>query len=176
MNSQIKERNYKVVLVGDPNVGKTSIALRHAQGSFPSKHHPTLGANFVIWETQVKGTDIKLIIGDSGSQERFYNILPTYFKGALAAALVYDITNKTSFEKLDFWLEKLRSGVGNKPFILIGNKLDLETKREVTREQAESQAKKYGVEYLEVSAKNNVNLQEMFLLLADKAIEQDKRE
>ncbi len=166
-------RNYKISLCGDPGVGKTSLALRQAQNSFPPVHQPTLGANFLIWNTIFNGEEIRLIIADSGSQERFLPVLPTYFQGSLAAAIVFDITSQESFGKLDFWLENLRRGVGEIPIILVGNKSDLKSDRKVSVEEAEKFAEKLNTTYFEVSAKDNVNLFPLFKKMAEIAIEQD---
>ena len=168
------QRSFKVSLCGEPGVGKTSIALRQAQNSFPISHQPTLGANFLIWNTVIEGEEIRLIIGDSGSQERFYSVLPTYFRGSKAAVLIFDITRKESFEKLTFWLEKLEEGVGKIPVIIVGNKIDLEGIREVTKEEGEAFAKELDTIYFEVSAKENANLFPMFKQIAELALEQDK--
>ena len=118
--------SFKVSLCGDPGVGKTSIALRQAQGSFPVSHQPTLGANFLIWDTMFDGKDIRLIIGDSGSQERFLSVLPKYFQGSAVAALIYDITNRESFDRLSYWKGLITDSVGDIPMIIVGNKTDLE--------------------------------------------------
>ncbi|MCG3226168.1 MAG: GTP-binding protein [Candidatus Heimdallarchaeota archaeon] len=169
------QKNYKISLCGDPGVGKTSIALRQAQNSFPPVHQPTLGANFLIWNTIIEGEEIKLIIADSGSQERFLPVLPTYFQGSLAAAIVFDITSQESFDKLDFWLETLKKGVGEIPIVLVGNKNDLKSDREVSIEDAEKYAEQLNTLYFEVSAKDNVNLFPLFKKMAEIAIEQDNR-
>ncbi|MCK4973110.1 MAG: GTP-binding protein [Candidatus Heimdallarchaeota archaeon] len=167
------QRSFKVSLCGEPGVGKTSIALRQAQNSFPISHQPTLGANFLIWNTVIDGEEIKLIIGDSGSQERFYSVLPKYFRGSVAAVLIFDITNKESFQRLTFWLEKLEEGVGKIPVVIAGNKIDLEGKREVTKEEGEEFAKELDTIYFEVSAKENANLFPMFKKIAKLALEHD---
>ncbi|MHA1217123.1 MAG: Rab family GTPase [Candidatus Heimdallarchaeaceae archaeon] len=167
------ELSFKVSLCGEPGVGKTSIALRQAQDSFPISHQPTLGANFLIWNTTIEGQEIRIIIGDSGSQEKFLPILPTYFIGSVVAALVFDITKKESFDRLDFWHELLKETVGNIPVVIIGNKLDLEESREVTKEEATRYAESINTVYFEVSAKANVNLFTAFKKIATIAIESD---
>lgn len=163
--------SFKVSLCGEPGVGKTSIALRQAQGSFPLSHHPTLGANFLIWDTMLEGKAIRLIIGDSGSQERFVPVLPTYFQGSIVAALVYDITNRDSFEKLDYWKSLLFESVGKIPFIVVGNKTDLEIKRKVENEEAEKFASDNQTTHFEVSAKENDNLFPVFKKIVEMALE-----
>ena len=165
------ELSFKVSLCGEPGVGKTSIALRQAQDSFPISHQPTLGVNFLIWNTTIEGKEIRIIIGDSGSQEKFLPILPTYFMGSVVAALVFDITKKESFDRLDFWHELLKETVGNIPVVIIGNKLDLEESREVTKEEATRYAENIKTVYFEVSAKAKVNLFTAFKKIATIAIE-----
>lgn len=168
------ERAYKVAFVGDPSVGKTSIALRQAQGSFPEEHSPTLGSNFVIWNTVYKNIKVKLIIADTGSQEKFKYVLPTYFKGSLAAAVVFDIANRGTYENTKKWITLLNQSVGKIPFVIVGNKKDLEDKRQVTIEDGEYMAKQYNTEYIEVSAKNAENLNILFRKLLELAYSQDK--
>lgn len=165
------EISFKVSLCGEPGVGKTSIALRQAQGSFPISHQPTLGANFLIWDTMIDGKDIRLIIGDSGSQERFLPILPTYFQGSSVAALIYDITNRESFEKLEYWRKLLVDSVGEIPIIIVGNKTDLKEKRAVKLEEAEQFATKLETIHFEVSAKEDNNLYPVFKKIIEKALE-----
>ncbi len=162
--------SFKVSLCGEPGVGKTSIALRHAQGSFPTSHHPTLGANFLIWDTMIDGKDIRLIIGDSGSQEKFLPFLPKYFQGSAVAALIYDITNRESFEKLDYWKELLKESVGEIPIVIIGNKNDLDEKREVEVEEGEKLASELDTTYFEVSAKEDKNLYPVFRKIVEIAL------
>jgi len=159
--------SYKVSLCGEPGVGKTSIALRQAQDSFPVTHQPTLGANFLIWDTIIEGQEIRLIISDSGSQERFLPILPKYFQGSIAAALVFDITKRESFTKLDFWMNLLKETVGEVPVIVVGNKIDLEDGREVEVEEAVKFANTLQSEYYEVSAKDKINLFPVFKRMAE---------
>lgn len=161
----------KVSLCGEPGVGKTSIALRQAQGSFPVSHQPTLGANFLIWETMIDGKDIKLIIGDSGSQERFLPVLPKYFQGSAIAALIYDITDKESFDRIGYWKDLLYESVGDIPFIIIGNKTDLEEKREVKLEDVERLASELKTTFFEVSAKEDKNLYPVFRKIIEIALD-----
>ena len=168
-------KNYKVSLCGEPGVGKTSIALRQAQNSFPPVHQPTLGANFLIWNTILDGEEIRVIIADSGSQERFLPVLPTYFQGSLVAAIVFDVTSKESFSKINFWLENLKDGVGEIPIVIVGNKTDLKGDREVSIEEAETYAEELETEYFEVSAKDNINLFPLFKKMAEIAIKQEKQ-
>ncbi|MCE7742620.1 MAG: GTP-binding protein [Candidatus Heimdallarchaeota archaeon] len=166
--------SFKVSLCGEPGVGKTSIALRQAQGSFPVSHHPTLGANFLIWNTMIDGKDIRLIIGDSGSQERFLPVLPKYFQGSAVAALIYDITNRESFDKLKYWKDLLNESVGEIPIVIVGNKTDLEEKRKVAIEEGEKLASDFETEYFEVSAKEDNNLYPVFRKIVNIALEKEK--
>ncbi|MHA1685883.1 MAG: Rab family GTPase [Candidatus Heimdallarchaeaceae archaeon] len=168
------ERSYKVSLVGDPSVGKTSIALRQAHGAFPEEHSPTLGSNILIWNTVYKNVKIKLVIADTGSQEKFKYVLPSYFKNSLAAAVIFDITNRRTYENTKKWISLLKQSIGPIPFIIVGNKIDLEDMRQVSLEDGEYLAKQYNTEYIEVSAKMSENLNNMFNKLVELAYSQDK--
>ncbi len=165
------EISFKISLCGEPGVGKTSIALRQAQGSFPVTHQPTLGANFLIWDTTIDGKEIRLIIGDSGSQERFHPVLPKYFQGSVIAALIYDITSRESFDRLNYWKDLLLDTLGDIPIIIVGNKIDLEEKRAVKAEEGEKFASDLKTVYFEVSAKDDKNLYPVFRKMAEIALE-----
>ena len=145
-----------------------------AQKAFPPKHQPTLGTNFVVWDTKVDSVDIKLIIADTGSQERFEPVLPKYFQGSLAFAFIFDLTNKSTFVKLDYWMELVEKAVKGAPRVLVGNKVDLKDKRVISEEEAKEYAKEKGIKYFEVSAKENINLDEVFKCLVSYAYERDK--
>ncbi|MCD6514937.1 MAG: GTP-binding protein [Candidatus Odinarchaeota archaeon] len=156
---------YKIIVVGEAAVGKTSLAVRFTHNFFRQDYIPTSGMNFFVKNIQRENDIIQLQIWDTGGQERFRHVRPQYYKNAHGALLVYDITNFESFEKLISWLAELDRFCGNIPIVLVGNKKDLEEKREVPTATAEDFAKVYKTYFVEASAKTGENVTYAFTLL-----------
>eukprot|EP00525_Craspedostauros_australis_P011261 CAMPEP_0198134590 /NCGR_PEP_ID=MMETSP1442-20131203/60153_1 /TAXON_ID= /ORGANISM="Craspedostauros australis, Strain CCMP3328" /LENGTH=229 /DNA_ID=CAMNT_0043795735 /DNA_START=313 /DNA_END=1002 /DNA_ORIENTATION=+ len=159
---------YKIVMLGDSGVGKTSLVARLTNPERPLNHDisATMGIEF---DTQMLDTPqgkVKAQIWDTAGQERFARVLlPTYFRKAKGVILVYDITNAKSFESLsERWMAQLNdhSSADDLAKLLVGNKADLEGSREVTKEKAEQFCKEYGMEMLETSAKSGANVLQAF--------------
>ena len=160
---------YKVVILGESAVGKSSIAQRYVNGEFTGLYQPTLGALFLTKKIMIEDRIIKLEIWDTAGQERFHSLTPLYYKNAKVAIVVFDITNNASFDRAKKWVEEIieKANVG----ILIcicGNKNDLKDKREVKTEDAQKYAEEIGSFYIEVSAKTNNNIDEMFNQIVEK--------
>eukprot|EP01094_Clydonella_sp_ATCC50884_P007937 TRINITY_DN1719_c0_g1_i1.p1 TRINITY_DN1719_c0_g1~~TRINITY_DN1719_c0_g1_i1.p1 ORF type:complete len:216 (-),score=45.82 TRINITY_DN1719_c0_g1_i1:218-865(-) len=157
----------KVVLLGDTGVGKTSIALRYCQNVFYSRLNPTIGASFLTKAIVVDGIKIKLQIWDTAGQERFRSLAPMYYRGACAAIVVYDITNPQSFDQLKTWLHELQLTL-QEPIVvaLVGNKSDLAPQRAVEMEQVSRFGKEYDAIVMEVSAKTNGGIDQLFVEIA----------
>lgn len=157
----------KIVLLGDTGVGKTSIALRYCQNVFYSRLNPTIGASFLTKAIVVDGIKIKLQIWDTAGQERFRSLAPMYYRGACAAIVVYDITNPQSFDQLKTWLHELQLTLQEQIVIaLVGNKSDLAPQRAVELEQVERFGAEYDAISMEVSAKTNSNIDQLFVEIA----------
>lgn len=167
------QRNYKVLVLGEAATGKTSLAMRYTTGGWRDNYLMTLGANFLVKNLNIEGVDVKLVIADTAGQERFRSILPVFYKGAKAAVLVYDITRRESFEQIDWWQQEIQKNAGNIPYILVGNKIDLEEYRMVDIDEGEKKANQGGVSFFETSAKENINVDEVFTELARMCIEND---
>jgi len=155
---------YKIVMLGDSGVGKTSLVARLTNPDRPLNHDisATMGIEF---DTQMLDTPqgkVKAQIWDTAGQERFARVLlPTYFRKAKGVILVYDITNAKSFESLsERWMAQLHdhSNADELAKLLVGNKSDLETQREVSTEKAQQFCQEYGMELLETSAKSGTNV------------------
>ena len=155
----------KLLTLGETEVGKSSILLRYSENKFLNAKVPTIGIDMKS-KIIKKGNDkIKVSIYDTAGQEKFRTIIKSYYKGANGVLLIYDITKKHTFEKLDYWLEDLKNNADdiNDLFIfLIGNKCDLEEKREVSFEEANDYSKKKELPYIEVSAKTGKNVKKLF--------------
>ncbi len=146
---------------------KSSILLQFTDNKFRHQHELTIGVEFGAKTIEINGKSIKIQIWDTAGQEAFQAITRTYYKGAVGALLVYDITRRDTFTHVTKWLEEVRSNSSKSiTVILIGNKKDLEDKRQVSYEEGEAFAKENGLMFLETSAKTAYNVVESFNLSA----------
>ena len=155
----------KLLTLGETEVGKTSIVLRYSDDKFHDNKIATIGIDFKIKIIKKGNEKIKVSIYDTAGQERFKNIVKHYYKGANGVLLIYDITKRDTFEKLEFWLEDLKENsdnLNNLFIYLIGNKNDLEERRELDFEEANNFAKEKNIPYIEVSAKTGNNIKKLF--------------
>nr|GMD35632.1 ras-related protein RABA6a-like [Ipomoea batatas] len=160
---------FKAVLVGDSAVGKSNLLSRFAKDEFHLDSKPTIGVEFAYRNIRVGGKLIKAQIWDTAGQERFRAITSSYYRGALGALLVYDITRRATFESLRKWLVELREqGSSDMVIVLVGNKSDLGNSREIKQEDGQSLAELEGISFLETSAKENLNVEEAFLQMITK--------
>ncbi|KAF5198722.1 Ras-related protein rab-11a [Thalictrum thalictroides] len=155
---------FKAVLIGDSAVGKSNLLSRFARDEFRLDSKPTIGVEFAYRNIKVGDKLIKAQIWDTAGQERFRAITSSYYRGALGAMLVYDITRRATFDNLKKWLEELRHfGDSDMVIVLVGNKFDLKEKREVSEEEGRKLAEKEEVCFIETSAMENFNVEEAFL-------------
>lgn len=163
---------FKVVLIGDADVGKTCVVQRFKSGTYVEKHASTIGVDFTMKTLQIDGKLVKLQIWDTAGQERFRTITQSYYRSANGVIMAYDITKKSSFESLARWLDDVRRYAGsNIVQILIGNKKDLENQREVNFTDAKTFAQQNNmIGLVESSAKENINIDETFIKLAKELI------
>ncbi|KAK6912088.1 Small GTPase, partial [Dillenia turbinata] len=153
----------KLVLVGDMGTGKTSLVLRFVKGQFFDHQEPTIGAAFFTQILSLAEATIKFDIWDTAGQERYHSLAPMYYRGAAAALLVYDITCMDSFVRAKKWVQELqKQGNPNLVMALVGNKFDLELKREVKAEEAEQYSQEKGMFFIETSAKTSQNINDLF--------------
>lgn len=159
--------NFKVVLLGEGCVGKTSIVLRYVEDKFNPQHISTLQASFLTKKVTLEnGTKVQLNIWDTAGQERFHALGPIYYRGSHGAILVYDITDQDSFQKVKNWVKELKRMLGSEIILVItGNKIDLEEQRTVMEDEAVAYAESVGAHYFETSAKTNDNVEEVFVEL-----------
>jgi Ras-related protein Rab-6A len=159
--------NYKIVVIGDINVGKTSILSRFRYGSFEPEYMPTLGIDFFTKNLFFEDKTIRLILWDTAGQERFRSLIPSYLKNADCIIIIYDITNKESFYSLNHWLNDAKENtIEGTIFVVCGNKTDLKGKRAVTTEEINDYIKKNELIYVECSAKNGEGIKELFNTIA----------
>lgn len=163
---------FKFVIVGDSGVGKSNIILRFTDDNFSFSYQPTIGVDFKIKTFTVDNSVIKLQLWDTAGQERFKNIANTYYKGAHAIMLVFDITNRSSFSAVEKWMDEVEKYSDCLlARILIGNKYDLKENRKVSVEEGIALAQKLGLQYMETSAKDAYNIVAVFETLVKIGIE-----
>ncbi|TYZ60125.1 hypothetical protein PybrP1_005872 [[Pythium] brassicae (nom. inval.)] len=166
--AQGKTCHFKLVLLGDTAVGKSCLVVRFVRDEFFEFQEPTIGAAFL---TQTVGLDdgltVKFEIWDTAGQERYRSLAPMYYRGAAAAIVVYDVTNKDSFTGAKSWVKELqRRGDPNVVIALAGNKADLEARRKVEFEEAHQYAEDNDILHMETSAKTAVNVKDLFVAIA----------
>ncbi|KAL2539417.1 Ras-related protein RABA6a [Abeliophyllum distichum] len=163
---------FKAVLIGDSAVGKSNLLSRFASNEFHLDSKPTIGVEFAYRNIQMGDKLIKAQIWDTAGQERFRAITSSYYRGALGALLVYDITRRATFENLKKWLRELREfGSPDMVIVLLGNKSDLSHYREVNVKEGQSLAQQENLFFMETSARENVNVEEAFLQMVGRIYE-----
>jgi len=157
---------FKVLLIGDSGVGKSSLLLKFTDRVFTDHYISTIGVDFKIQTLQMDDKIIKLQLWDTAGQERFRTITTSYYRGAHGIIIVFDITDKESFANIKTWMTEIdRFASDNVCKILIGNKSDLEKQRQVSKEYDKELANKYKIDYIEASAKDSTNVQQLFVEL-----------
>ena len=186
-------QRFKIVLLGEGRVGKTSILLRYTrgiivtcilinnviiiyyEGEYNDRQVSTLQASYLDKRVIVGGVPVQLSVWDTAGQERFHALGPIYYRDADGALLVYDITDAESFNKVRKWVKELRKIVGNDINIAIaGNKIDMEKNRAVNEQDAIKYAESVGATHFNTSAKTNKGLEEVFIDIASKMIERKR--
>ncbi|OIW16164.1 hypothetical protein TanjilG_18879 [Lupinus angustifolius] len=154
---------FKVVLIGDSGVGKSNILSRFTRNEFCLESKSTIGVEFATRTLQVEGKTVKAQIWDTAGQERYRAITSAYYRGAVGALLVYDITKRQTFDNVQRWLRELRDHADSNIVIMMaGNKSDLNHLRAVSTEDAQSLAEKEGLSFLETSALEAYNVEKAF--------------
>jgi len=163
---------FKLLLVGDSGVGKSSLLLRFTDNIFSGSFIATIGVDFKIKTVDLNGSNVKLQIWDTAGQERFRTITSSYYRGSHGIVVVYDVTNPDSFMNVRKWIREVDRYVnGGVQKILVGNKCDLVGERKVTFEEAKELSDELGLIYLETSCKTSINVNIAFEQLGKKIIE-----
>ena len=164
----------KIMVLGESMVGKTSLITRYTNDKFGGRYLCTVGIDFQKKKIEKNGKRVLLQIWDTAGQERFRNVTKNYFQASQGFILAYDLNNKESFEKVQYWVEEIKSNAEEKiKCILIGTKCDLD-KREVSEEEGQNLGQKYGYKFLETSAKENININETFETLVSEIMDNFK--
>jgi len=158
----------RLLTIGDSGAGKSSLLLRYTQNEFTVEYMPTIGIDFRLKTIDVKGKTVKVQVWDTAGQERFRTITHNYYRGAHGIALVYDVTQEGSFQNIRKWIQDVRTYAEDSVnIVLIANKSDLDTKRQVERARGQELADEYGIAFFETSAKADILVQEAFTSLVN---------
>ena len=165
--SLMKEQyKFKIVIIGDSGVGKTNLVRRFIQNSFTLNTQATVGCEFYSNNYSINDKLFKVEIWDTAGQERYKSITAAYYKGASGAILVYDVTNRTSFNNVDRWFQEIKDcSSADIKILMVGNKTDLEDKIVVSKEMSSNKASDLNIPVIETSALNASNVKEAFHLM-----------
>ena len=153
----------KYIIIGDPSVGKSNLLMKFAHNKFTEEYQTTIGVEFGAKNIQIKNQMYRIQIWDTAGQENFRSITRAYFKNCVCAMVVYDITSRKSFENVQNWLQDVHDQSPKTVLIiLIGNKIDLENKRDVSYDEGKEYAIKNGLIFMETSAKTGEGVEEIF--------------
>ena len=159
---------YKLLLIGDSGVGKSCLLLRFADNTYTESYISTIGVDFKVRTIELEKKTIKLQIWDTAGQERFRTITSSYYRGAHGIIVVFDVTDQVSYNNVKQWLKEIeRYACENVNKLLVGNKCDLDDKRQVAHETAKEFADDLQISYIETSAKNATNVDETFIKIAE---------
>ena len=176
---KFQEHDYliKVVLIGDAAVGKSSLLLQYIDGTFEDTYVCTIGVDFKMKSLQIENKRIKLQVWDTAGQERFKPITKCYFRGSHGCVVLFDITNRISFNNIRSWITDYRENNtvdSAENIVIIGNKADKQAERKVTLEEAQNMAESLGARYIETSAKSGEGVAEGFETIARVVIKKPK--
>ncbi len=173
----------KLIVVGNQGTGKSSILNRFVNETFDENYQATIGLDFHSKNITIHDQDVRLIIYDTAGQEKFRSLIPMYIREAQIILFIYDISDKDSFDSIPKWIQQVNDVINKEVvFVLIGNKLDLESNRKVTFEEGKKLAEKSNYVFQEVSAKTGENFEKLFEVQIFEAVynkfkkEFDKRE
>ncbi|KAF7694013.1 ras-related protein Rab-19-like [Silurus meridionalis] len=159
---------FKIILIGDTDVGKTSVIQRFKTGMFSERQQSTIGVDFIVRTVNIQGRKVKMQVWDTAGQERFRTITQSYYRSAHAAMITYDITRRSTFNSVPQWIQEMEQyGAANVLLALIGNKCDMESERQVEFNEACTLANQKGIVVaLETSAKEAQNVDQAFIVMA----------
>ncbi len=167
-NSEMTSKSYKVLLLGNSYVGKTCILLRFSEDKYNDDYEVTIGLNYKIKTLNINDNQIKMQIWDTSGEEKFKAIAKNFYRGAHGVLLIYDICEKNSFLDVKSWIEQIIENTDNDDVVMIlcGNKCDMEKERQISKKEGENLANSYKIPFFECSAKDNINIDEIFNTMA----------
>ena len=171
------EMIFKIIIVGDLSSGKTNIVTQYISHKFVQDSQPTIGVEMFNKDFQINEDKVSAQIWDTAGQEKYNALTSSYYKGAKGALVVYDITQESTFLKVEQFVKDLKEKSDKNVYmILVGNKIDLEENRKVSKEEGKILADKLKMGFFEVSAKNGTGIEDLFKNLIDNVYEKNNRE
>ena len=163
----------KIIIVGNSNVGKTNIVTRYVKGEFSNEYMITIGMDFLTCNLELDNKIFKLRLWDTAGSEKFRSVTRGYYSNTCYALIVYDITDDSSFNSVKQWIEDVQS-FANKGtnLVLVGNKVDLNNKRKISKEEGQNLAREYGMDFYESSALTGENINDIFEGICQKVNQQ----
>lgn len=175
--TESSEMIFKTIIIGDSTTGKTNILSKYLHNKFDKASKPTIGVELSRKTYTINNNKVDAQIWDTAGQERYRSMTKAYYKGALGALIVYDITKKETFDHVENWISDIRNSADNKVFIiLVGNKNDLEEERQVSKDSGEMKAKEFGIAFMETSALNGTNIELAFQTLIEEVYNKHHKE
>ncbi|KAK2950262.1 putative GTP-binding protein YPTC4 [Blattamonas nauphoetae] len=173
MDNEDYDYQIKIVVIGETQVGKSSLLLRFVDDTFDPHQPTTIGVDFRAKQVDFRGRNVRLTVWDTAGQERFRTLTSSYYRGAAGVILVYDISRKPTFDILNKWLAEARDSIGDSDAVvmLVGNKSDIED-RQVTTDEAQTYAKRERLLFVEASAKESKCVDQAFLETLEKVFDQ----
>ena len=161
----------KIMILGNTSVGKTSFIMKFTENTFQEVHLATIGVDFKTKTITYNNKKYRLSIYDTTGQERFKSLAFSLIKNVDGIILIYDVTDESTFNSIPNWIQSAREKKGqNYPMIMLGNKIDLIDERKVRTEEGEEIAKKYGLDFFEISNKESVNIEDSIMTLVEKIL------
>ncbi|XP_055388903.1 ras-related protein Rab-35 [Condylostylus longicornis] len=161
---------FKLLIIGDSGVGKSSLLIRFSDNTFSGSYITTIGVDFKIRTVTIDGLRVKLQIWDTAGQERFRTITSTYYRGTHGVIVVYSVTDGQSFANVRRWLQEIEHNCDVVNKVLVGNQNDDPARKVVLTEDAQRFAKQMNIELFETSAKENINVEEMFYAITKQVL------
>ena len=159
---------FKYIIIGDAAVGKSNLLLKYTQDQFKPEYQLTIGVEFGTKNLEIRKKIYRIQIWDTAGQENFRSITRAYYKNSICAIVVYDITSRDTFNNVSIWIEDCKNQCPKSIFmVLVGNKLDLDAKREISSDEGRELAEKNGMLFFETSAKDGTNVENIFVEAAD---------
>ena len=168
------DKTCQILLIGDSLVGKTCLIQRYANGIFKEDYITTVGLDYYTKQEMINNLNVSVKLWDTAGQERFKALTPSFFRNAEGVVIAYDVTNSESFDNLKFWISSIKTNLFEKnifiPIIIIGNKIDLEDMRDISKDVASAFAKENNFKYFETSAKTGEGVDEAFRDLVNQVL------